>query len=285
MKLRIACLITITSLLFIYSCGKDGLFDMKEENKRATIEVLYPEKGKSYFKTSMDSPSYLVIKLTDPDKNGRILRVTGNGTVEITLNEDPKYYDEEPDTIRHFGRDGAVYNISEVVYPEVDNNLVSLTIEVEDDAEENKFSMQELDFYLYPDEVFIKDPKLSKKVYMGQEYTNIDFDISTLSGDLGSVVSLNFTTSPNNPRQGTTNLFEVYNGYWSRIIVLSSNGNSFESDGPINDINLTSHYSSMISGAMDSGDNLYLYVYVFDPSQVNSITSGIYKKYDLGVIP
>ncbi|MBK6265343.1 hypothetical protein JKA74_09855 [Marivirga sp. S37H4] len=279
MKTRIIYLISLSILLLLIpSCGEKSLFN--KENEKATIEILYPEQGKSYIKTSLDFPSYMVVKLTDPDKNGKFLRVSGNGTAEFALNEDPKYYDDEPDTIRFSS------GLSELIYPDAETNLISLIIEVEDDAEENKFSSEELDFYLTPDEVSITNSALSKEVYMGEEYLKLDFDVSTLSGELGSVVSLNFTTSSNNPVQGTSNHFEVYNGYWSRVIDLNANGFELGTEGPFHKVDLTSHYSSLIYGPqIESGNSLYLFAYVFDPFEVNSTTSYIYKRLDLGIIP
>lgn len=131
----------------------------------------------------------------------------------------------------------------------------------------------------------MSNPEFTTSTVNGTEYLKVELDISTFSGDLGSVVSLNYTTNAGEVPQGSSNLFEVFQGYWSLVVQLDCIDCSLGISGLFN-MDLSSHYSSIIYGpGMDSGVTLYLDVYVFDPLQGNSTNSFVYKRFDLGVIP
>lgn len=253
-------MIMMASLLLTFGCKEDGLFNKEIDNTPANIKILYPQANTVNYITSIGYADYMVFLLSDPEKNGKKLTVTGIGTVTLELNDNPIYYDDVPDTL---------FGLSPIIYANSDN-LIQLYVEVEDKGDRNTLSDHTFSFTMVPDNAFITNPKLTRT-----EDLSVEFDVHTFSKDLGSIVSFNFTTVD-------VNAGAIYNfgqhEYYSAMNEI--NCNNCHTSQPT----LTSHFSTHLIGKdIKSGNNLYVHIYVIDHK--NSNGSHTNYRYPLGVIP
>lgn len=253
-------LILLGCPLLYMSCGGEDPSDKDAENTPATIEILYPRADELNYITSISQSDYMVFLLSDPEENGKHLKVTGNGSVIFELNDNPIYYDAVPDTL---------FGLSSIISPDNDG-LIKLQIEVEDLGDVNTLANTEISFSLAPDVVTISNPKITYT-----DVVEVEFDVATSSGELGSIVSFNFTTADEDFGNISNFGWETYYCCMNEF-----NCNNCSSSQPV----LTSHFKTNVVGdGVDSGKTLYVHAYVID--YANSQNSTTNYRYEIGVLP
>ncbi|MGM0582536.1 MAG: hypothetical protein ACQETL_17790 [Bacteroidota bacterium] len=246
--------LTLSIAFFLNSCE---LVNNNKDDMAPIATMIQPKSGETYYNTGKGFD--LIMKLSDPEQNGRILQVNGNGSMEFNINEEAYFYDETPDTIG---------NIASILYGDFITGETYISLQIEDAG--GNHSLGDLEFIYKLDDATLKNISLEKFGVQGADGSwpvKASFDIQMASGDLGSVIG--FTIS----NQDWEECFGGFTATSSYIFDFNCNtcGENYEP--------LTSNFEADITGK--TGEEFFLYVKLHNYSNNGGAHC---LKYSLGVI-